>query len=791
MRAVLSWLQEFAPIGDDVDALADALNALGMAVDDVVVTGAPIKGIVVARVLELRPHPQADRIQLVDVDAGDGEALQIACGAFNMKVGDLVPLATVGTVMPSGMEISRRKMRGEWSNGMLCSPAELELSEEAGGIYVLPDGLDLGAPLFDALGIRREVVFDLDLTRNRPDAYSHVGIARDLAAHLGVAFTPPSESRPPTGDRRSVPVTIVDGDRCGRFTAAVISGVRIAPSSGWMARRLTNAGMRPINNVVDVSNYVMLEFGRPNHTYDRSRLPASGIRVRLAHDGETMVTLDGATRSVVADDLMICDGADRPIGIAGVMGGADTEISDTTTEVALEMAYFEPGGIARTVARLNLRSEASARNERGVDPYVTEVAVARFVALLGETCPELVLHDGTTDVTGACLPDEHRSVRVRTARVNRILGIELADDDIPRLLDPIGFTVGATSDGVQAVNLPPWRPDCETEIDVIEEIARHYGYARIGKTVPPSSHPGMLSPYQVDRRFVREVLLGAGCTEAMPNPFLAPGDLERCGLAATGLRITNPLVAEESVLRTSLLPGLVKAIAYNASHRNPGVRLYELGHVYRPPLPGEPLPDEREMVGVVLAGHDAMAAMDVWVELRAALALEGVAIEAGGVPGLHASRAAQLRGPAGEELGALGEIDPFVLEAHGITERVGWLELDLGVLLGLPHGASTYRTVSRFPSSDIDLAFVLDDAVPAAQLSARLRVAAGPLLDDLALFDVYRGPGIDAGTRSLAYRLRLQASDHTLTDAEVAVVRQACIDAAAVVGARLRGGDQS
>jgi phenylalanyl-tRNA synthetase beta chain len=272
----------------------------------------------------------------------------------------------------------------------------------------------------------------------------------------------------------------------------------------------------------------------------------------------------------------------------------------------------------------------------------------------------------------------------------------------------------------------------------------------------------------------------------MPNPFLAPGDLERCGLDAAGLRITNPLVAEESVLRTSLLPGLVKAVAYNASHRHPGVRLYELGHVYRPPLPGAPLPDEREMVGVVLAGHDAVEAVNVWSELRAALAVDGVTIVAASVPGLHASRGGYLRSAAGDEIGAVGEIDPFVLETHGIAERVGWLEIDLGALLALPHGAPSYRPVSRFPSSDIDLAFVLDDTVPASDLTARLRDAAGALLDDLALFDVYRGAGIEPGNRSLAYRLRLQASDHTLTDAEVAAVRQSCIEASAAIGARLR-----
>jgi phenylalanyl-tRNA synthetase beta chain len=784
MRVVLSWLNELAAVGDDVDALADALSMLGMTVEEIQPVGRAVDGVVTARVLDLRPHPQADRIQLVDVDTGDGEPLQICCGAFNMQVGDVVPLATLGTVMPNGLEIARRKLRGEWSNGMLCSGAELELGNDHSGILVLPPDLPLGVPAFEALGIRPDVVLDCDLPRNRPDAWCHLGVARDLAPRLGVPFTPALPELVTSRPERSVPVAIDAPDLCGRFTLAVLSGVVVGPSPRWMADRLTAAGMRPINNVVDVSNYVMLELGRPNHPYDLATLPASGIRVRRAAAGETMVTLDGVTRTFTPDDLLICDGDDRPIGIGGVMGGQDTEIAETTTEVALEIAWFAPEAIARTALRLGLRSEASARFERGVDWANTETAIARFAELLRETCPDVQVHAGITDARGT-LPATP-VVAVRTARVGALLGIEIGDDEVCRLLGGIGFTAeGQAVDGVQLFRVPTWRPDCTDEIDLVEEVARHFGYERIGKVVPTSTQPGALTEYQRRRRLVRDVLVGAGCSEAMPLPFLAPGDLERAGLPADGITLTNPLAAEESILRTSLLPGLLQAVAYNASHRNSGVRLFEVGHVYRRPVPGALLPDEREQLGAALAGADAFAAVAVWRELAGAVGVTSVVVEAAELPGLHPTRTARLVGPAGEDVGVVGEVDPDVLAAHGIDERVAWLEADLPVLLGLATDDAQYRPVSRFPSSDIDLAFVVADDVAAARVEATV-AGASQLVWSVRLFDVYRGVGIQPGHRSLAYRVRLQPTDRTLTDADVAAARQACIDAAAAVGATLR-----
>jgi phenylalanyl-tRNA synthetase beta chain len=790
MKVLLSWMRDFAPdLPDDPAKIGDALGALGTPVEDMQLIGQGLDGIVVARVLDLRRHPDADRIQLVDVDAGDGQALQICCGAFNMAVGDLVPLATLGTTMPNGLEIARRKLRGEWSNGMLCSPPELGMPGDAGGILVLGglgDDLAPGTPLRDALGLEADVLYDLEVNPNRPDAMSVAGVARDLAAHFGVPFAiPTAVPRTDDGDDVGglVTVALAAPELCGRFTARVLQGVTIAPSPRAIAGRLTLLGMRPINNVVDASNYVMLELGQPSHPYDLGLVGGGGLRVRRARDGETITTLDGVERTLTAEDLVICDALDQPNGVAGIMGGASSEISDTTTDVLVEMAWFQPMAIAKSSRRLGIRSEASARFEKGCDPEIIERAHHRFIELLGGSVGQVAR--GMVDVRGD-LP-ERATVRVRTQRVNGILGTDLDGPQIRELLAPIGFTSrphGADQD----VTIPSWRPDSSAEIDVVEEVARMYGYERIGAQVPPAVHFGALSARQADRRTVRNVLVGLGLAEALPMPFLAPGDIARSGLADDGITITNPLIAEESVLRTSLLPGLLKTIAYNESHRNTGVELFEIGHVFRRPTrpQAQALPDEREHLGVALAGQEAPAGVDVWDALADALALDDHELVAAAIPGLHPTRAANVV-VAGEVVGGVGEVDPRVLAAHGITERVAWFEVDLGRIVDLPHGARPYRPVSRYPSSDIDLAFETPDDVPAARVEQALRAGLGDLLVALELFDVYRGAGVADGRRSLAYRVRLQASDRTLTDAEIAATRERAIAAVtAATGATLR-----
>jgi len=783
MKLLLSWLNGFADFGNDHQAIAETLTALGLAVESIEHVGEHVEGVVVARVVRVEQHPEAEKVRRVWVDSGDGIERHVWCGASNMSAGDLVPLAQLGTTMPDGRTITRRGILGIDSEGMLCSATELGLGSDAGGILLLPSDLSLGFDVFGALGIKPDVVFDVDVTRNRPDCNGYLGVARDLAAKLGLKLHFPELDNNELGEQRSVPVVVDSSERCPRFTVTVMSGIIVGPSPAWIARRLAQAGMRSINNVVDVSNLVNLELNQPNHAYDFEAV-RGGFVVRTATQDENMATLDGVVRSLCPDDLLICDADRRPVGIAGIMGGLDSEVRDETSTIALEIAYFEPAGIARSVSRLALRTEASLRFERGVDPFGVESAVLRFARLLRESCPNLVVHEGRTDVVGVTLPLENRVISLRLQEIERILGVTLDGKRVAGLIGPIGFHVVDDGTDVLSIRVPSWRPDCAEEIDVIEEIARHVGYETLGKAIPKSPVHGKLTELQQRRRLLREVVLSLGASETMPNPFLAPGELEEAGVdESSALRLANPLVAEESVLRTSLRPGLLKAIAYNQSHRNADISLYELGHVY--PQGKELLPDEYESVCIMFVGRDAAFAVDLWSQLSDALDIGAQMDTATAPSGFHATRSATLR--RGKViLGALGEIDPLVTDRFGVDGRVACLELNADLICGDSPKIPVARSVSRFPSSDFDLAFVVDDSVPASSLQRALRQGGGALVASVELFDTYRGTGVPSGFRSLAYRLRAQAEDRTLTDVEVAAVRASCIAAAEKIGAVLR-----
>ncbi|MDE3086982.1 MAG: phenylalanine--tRNA ligase subunit beta [Acidobacteriota bacterium] len=818
MRVPLSWIRDFAPVEGDVATLAGTLDDLGLVVEGVRRVGEGLERVVVARVEEIAAIAGADRIRAGVVDAGDGP-VEVVCGAWNFAVGDLVPLAPVGAVLPGGFEIGRRKMKGVVSNGMLCSPRELELSEDHEGILVLGGaGTPApGTPLMAALGLEPDVVFDVAVETNRPDAACVAGVARDLAAACKVPFGLPEAPEPPAGP---VPVTelttvvVADDDLCPRFVARVLTGVTVGESPAWVQRRLTLAGMRPVNSVVDASNYVMLELGQPTHPYDLDRVGGGGLRVRAARPGERVVTLDGKERVLGArsigagDDLrdcLICDATDTAIGIAGIMGGASTEISAGTRRVLLEAAYFSPMAVARTSKRLALRTEASARFERGCDPEGIDRSVRRLVELLAG----VEVAAGQIDVRGP-VPGP-RPVAVRTARVNALLGTALSEAEIAGLLEPIGFAVRPSAGGVLDVTVPTFRPDTEREVDVIEEVARHHGYSRIARRTPRPAQVGEIDAYQRERRQVRDVLAGLGADEAWTASLLAPGDHERAGWPADGIRVANPLVPDQSVLRMSILPGMLAALAANAGRRQGEVRLFEVGHVFPPPEKArvdralaahqEWVVDEREMAAVALRapGDDAMAASGAWYALADAMGITGVEVvadaEAAPAPaagaGLHPARRGWL---VHEEVqfGVVGEVDPDVLESFGLdpgAQRVGWLELDLGLLLGTaPRRSELAEAASRFPSSDLDLAFVVAEEVPAAAVRATLAAAGGGLLERVRLFDVYRGPGLPPGTRSLAFRLRFCALDHTLEEAELHELRARCVAAVgAAHGAELRG----
>ena len=838
MRAPLSWLRDFAPFPDDVGALRAALDDLGLVVEAVEHVGEGLGDVVVSRVLEIDAIKGADKIRRVVVDAGGGsEPIDIVCGAWNFEVGDRVPLAPVGAILPGGFEISRRKMRGVTSNGMLCSGRELGLSDDGAGLLILGDEApgEPGTPLMEALGLVPDVVLDITVEGNRPDAWSMTGIARDLAARLGLPFSAPEPPAPPAG---GVPVeslasaSVESLDLCPRLTVSVLRGVVVAPSPQWIVRRLLLAGMRPINNVVDASNYVMLELGQPTHPYDLSRLPGRGLSVRRARPGETVETLDGVTRTVgvrgrslgdTGEDCLICDAEGTPVGIAGIMGGDSSGTLDTTTEVLLEAAYFTPMAIARTSKRLGLRTEASARFERGTDPWGIEPSVARFCQLLGESVPGLQVADGMLDVRGEV--PEPFVVSVPVARVHRQIGVELSSEEIARLIGPIGFEVlehDSAGDGsVLTVLVPTNRPDVRPEPygvdDVIEEVARTFGYSNVPRHVPTWPQPGRLNDLQRSRRVLKDVMLGLGASEGWTDTFVSAVAHADVGLTGEAVRVSNPLDAEKPYLRRSLLPGLLNALSYNADRRQGEIRLFEDGVVFSHPSEGHPrlveragaggtetaeLPGERELLCAVFAHaeDDTRSATAAWHVIAEAFRLDGVRfVPPGGgggtppLPGLHPTRSAHLvaQGAGGStvSIGAVGEVDPGVATTFGLTRtaggmtsarRIGWLEVDLGLLFDetqVRRRLTVGGAVSRFPSSDIDLALVVEDRHPADVVADVLRAAAGDQLESVHLFDVYRGAGIAEGSRSLAYRLRFCAPDHTLTDEEVGELRAACIGA--------------
>jgi phenylalanyl-tRNA synthetase beta chain len=782
MKVLLSVLREMADLPNDSDVIAQALNQLGMAVEEIIVTGTPVPGVVTARILRTEKHPDAAKVTRCFVDAGDGIERHVWCGATNMGAGDIVPLATLGTTMPDGREISSRGILGIDSEGMLCSASELGLSADAAGLLILPQDTPLGVSPFTTLGIEHDVLFDLDLTRNRPECWGHMGVARDIAAHLGVAFHGPKIGAITRGDSRSPSVSIAAGNLCGLFSAVTISGVTVTDSPDWVARRLDALGMRSINNVVDASNLVMLETNQPNHAYDADVV--ASFSVRMARENESITTLDGTERQLSIDDLLICNAAtDAPVGLAGVMGDLHSEITSDTTVVNLEAAWFSPDPIRFTSQRHGVRSEASLRFERGVDHNGYGLAAERFVTILQETCPAIVLHTGVTVERAESCPVP-AVIEVSVDRIAALLGVRIEAARIAELIEPIGFASVISGD-VISVSVPSWRPDCTIPADIAEEVARHYGYDRIGKTYPKSPVYGRLSHIQARRRLLRQVLLGLGLDEAMPSPFVAPGDMVSVGLSEDNvLRIANPLVSEESVLRTSLRPGLLRAVQYNASHRALRIALFEIGHVY--PAGAGPLPDESEQLCILVTNADVQTALQQWNAIADALGVGALLDQSKVPPGLHPTRSATLsRGKA--VLGVVGEIDPLVLHELGIDTRVSCLEINLSVALAEQPKPVQAKDINRFPSSDIDLAFVVPNSTPAATIVRALRSAGAKRLVSVELFDTYRGPGVPEGSRSLAFRLRLQEVGGTLTEGAIAEVQQACVTAVEKAGGALRG----
>ena len=814
MLVPLSWIRDFTPVDAPVPDLVSALNQLGLEVEGVEQPGADITGVRVARVLGVEKHPDADKLQLVDIDTGSGET-RVVCGAPNVVPGMVVPYAGSGATLPGPdggrFVLERRKIRGVVSDGMLCSAKELGLGDDHSGILGLDDRTELGVDVRGVLGLD-DVIFDLAITPNRPDAMCVTGVARELAAHFSLPFDLPEPNAVTDASISSnISVVIEDDVRCPRYLGRV-ARVTLGPSPAWMTQRLVKAGMRPISNVVDVTNYVLFERNQPLHAFDLAKLGGRGVVVRTATAGEKITTLDDVERELTTDDLLICDAERVPQAVAGIMGGATAEVSDTTTEILLESAYFERMGIALTSKRLKLRSESSARFERGIDPDAIARNAERAMELLVEVAGAQVAPDAV-DVYPR--PVARERITLRASRVNAVLGTSLDAEDVWDALAPLGIELdtpaedegehGGDGDTVVAI-VPTFRPDLDREIDLVEEVARRIGFDRIGRTLPDTrGQVGALTPRQRERRLAADALVGVGLSEAITLSLVSPADLERAGAPLDRMvRATNPLRAEESVLRTAVLPGLLRALAGNHSQGLNDVALFEMGRVFLSPAADRaaaagPLPDEPEHIALAWAGHvrrrpleddrpvDVYDAVDAVRAVLDALGVADVVLDPVTNTGFRPGRAARVL-VSGVEAGTVGQVAPAVLDALNLEAPVVAAELVLDVLLDAPRRDRTFRAPSRFPASLLDLAFVADESVAAANIEATLRAELGDVLEAVRCFDVFRSDALGNGKRSLAFTLRLRAPDRTLTDTEAGELRTRAVRAVERAhGAELRG----
>lgn len=817
MKAPISWLRELVNLPVDTADIAERFTGLGITVERIVATGPDITGpLLVGRVLTFVDEPQKNgkTIRWCRVDVGEHNdpatdeypaSRGIVCGAHNFEQDDLVVVCLPGAVLPGGFEISARKTYGHVSDGMICSERELGLGDDHDGIIVLPATTRAvpGDSAIDVLWSRDEVL-DLEVTPDLSHALSMRGLAREAAVAAGVPFEDPYATPMPETTDGGHPV-VLESERCTAFVALTIEGIDpAAPSPRYIVDRLRASGVRAISLPVDVTNYVMLESGQPLHAYDADALHGP-IRVRLAAEGEGLRTLDGVDRTMTADDLLITDDSGA-IGMAGVMGGESTEVSGSTTAIVLEAAHFDPATVSRTFRRHGLPSEASKRFERTVDPGLPYAAARRAADLL-------VAHGGGRVLTGFTFVGEQPArnrVNLRAGLISAILGVEVPAGESVRILQASGCTVTALGDSL-TVEAPTWRPDLVDPYDIVEEVGRKFGYDRIGLSIPVPPPGRGLTRRQRDRRLVTAAVSGVGFTEILSLPFISGDDISRLGVVADDarldlVRLANPLDDTHPYLRSTLLPGLFKAISKNTSRSLDDLALFERGSVYRgadrpvaprPSVAGRPseeelaaleaaLPDQPEQLAAVVvgnwlpAGWQGPAVPADWTHVvafaEAAASSIGVRLRRENddetMP-WHPGRCARLiSGDA--VVGHAGELHPDVIRAYGLPERACAVELDLGVLIATAPGTGTISSLSGFPLAKEDVALIVDEATPAAAVRDALIEGAGELLESVSLFDVYRGDQVGEGRKSLAFALRFRA-DRTLTDAEAAAARQSAV----------------
>jgi len=798
------WLQQYVDLdGISAQELADKITKSGIEVEGVEQKSEGIKGVVVGHVLEKVKHPEADKLNVCQVDIGAEEPVQIVCGAANVDAGQKVAVATVGAVLPGNFKIKKAKLRGQASHGMICSLQELGFEsklvakEYSTGIFVFPNDVEVGTDALQQLGLDDEVL-ELSLTPNRSDCLSMLGVAYEVGAILGKEVKYPESSLESASEKASdyISIEIEAKQENPLYTAKVIKDVKVGPSPLWLQTTLMAAGIRPHNNVVDITNYVLLEYGQPLHAFDYDKLGSKKIVVRNAQVGEKMVTLDDAERTLQAHNLVITNGTE-PVALAGVMGGANSEVSDETTTVLLESAYFAASSVRKTSKELGLRSEASARYEKGVDPNRVRAASDRASALMVALAGGTVL-EGTVEVD--TLTVEPAVVSITLEKINTLLGTALTMNEVEAIFAKLKFETTVEGNEV-TVTVPTRRGDITIPEDLVEEVARLYGYDNIPKTLPNASGTvGKLSAYQSKRRVVRRYLEGTGLYQAVTYALTSPAKATAFALEVKDtVKLSMPMSEERSVLRQSIVPQLLEVLKYNVARQNDTVALYETGTVFLHTADNQ-LPEEREHVAGALTGlwHSQLwqgekKALDFFV---AKGILEGlfeklgitnqITFAAAQLDGMHPGRTASIS-LNGEYIGYVGQVHPTVEQQHDIKETYVF-ELSLQALLNAEVAPLAYESIPRFPSISRDIALVVDSATVAGDVQAIITEAGGKLLKEVSIFDLYEGEHMEPGKKSLAFSLKYFDPAKTLTDEEVTKAHTKVLDAVKEkAGAELRG----
>jgi len=804
MRVSLKWLQEYVNITVGSEELAERLTMAGLAVEK---PGEGIDKVYTGKILTIEPHPNADRLSICQVTLGQGDNIQIVTGATNVSEGHVVPVAVEGAHLAGGLVIKKSKLRGVESRGMLCSGQELGLdtsimpSDQAHGIMLLNPETPLGVDIKTIIGLD-DVILELELTPNRGDCMSMVGVAREVAALLGQELRLPQtgvvESGP--GIQRMVRIDIDDPDLCSRYVARLFRNIKIGPSPSWMQERLRAAGIRPISNLVDITNYVMMELGQPLHAFDFDTLKEGHIIVRRARKGEILVSLDGNERKLSEDMLVISDPG-GPAAVAGVMGGLSTEVTENTVNVLLESAHFNPISIRRTSRALGLRSESSSRFEKGVDATGCLRAADRAARLLLDMSAGEVAPGAEDNYPVRTAP---KTVMIRPERVEHILGIQVERREIASILSGLEFQV-REKDSDLLVTVPGHRPDVSLEEDLVEEVARIYGYNRIPYTLPyGSSTRGTRTSRQVFEVAVKDCMSSLGLNEVVTYSFISPSALDRAAVPPESslrkvIHIQNPLSEEQSVMRTMMLPGILEILQRNASRRINDLAVFEVGKVFLP-SDTDPLPLERQFLAAAAMGSSAFGwnkpgqpydfyyIKGIIETLLDRMGIKGYSLEReAGNSLFHPGKAARIA--AGENLiGIIGEIHPDVIENYNLPKSAVGMEIDFEMILQLGGQVRKYRPMPRFPGIERDLALVVRQDISARDITKVIKKFGGQFLQDIKLFDVYRGGQVKEGLQSMAFSLKFQAEDRTLTDQEInGFVTAVAQELAGQFGAELRG----